>query len=178
MNIRQRKVLAGLAIYEIVLITFTLVFKPYGRYMSSSDWDSFWTWSIVVPLAAFLIYFLINWSFGKKTNILKIKKSDLKFNFSFKNIFSKFYHGKLSLPVSFFIFGFIGTAVTAFVGFLIFKNMGMARLVALPWNIYALIGIWSSADNYKGLKIWAILAKIFAVIWIINNLGKLLLGNF
>ena len=95
-----------------------------------------------------------------------------------KNIFSRFYHGKLSLPLSFFVFGFIGTALAALIGLLIFKNMGMARLVALPWNIYALIGIWSSADNYKGLKIWAILAKILAVVWLINNLGKLLLGIY
>ena len=45
--------------------------------MSSSDWDSFWVWALVVPIAAFLIYI----------NIIKIKKSDLKFNFSFKKIF-------------------------------------------------------------------------------------------
>jgi|TARA_B110001452_G_C14982115_1_gene343318 hypothetical protein len=178
MKIKDRKIVAGLAIYEITLITFVLVFKPYGRSMSSSDWDSFWVWALVVPLAAFLIYFLLNWSLGNKTNIIKIKKSDLKFNFSFKNIFSRFYHGKLSLPLSFFVFGFIGTALAALIGLLIFKNMGIARLVALPWNIYALIGIWSSADNYKGLKVWAILAKVLAVLWLINNLGKLLLGVY
>ena len=178
MRIKDRKIVAGIAIYEISLVTFVLVFRPYGRSMSSSDWNSFWVWALVIPLAAFLIYFLLNWSLGNKTDIIKIKKKDLKLNFSFKNIFSRFYHGKLSLPLSFFVFGFIGTALTAFIGFLIFKNMGMARLVALPWNIYALIGIWSSANNYKGLKVWSILAKVLAVVWLINNLGKLLLGAY
>ena len=178
MQVKERKIFAGLAIYEIVLVTFVLVFRPYGRSMSSSDWNSFWTWSLVLPVAAFLIYYLINWSLGKKTNIVKIKKSDLKFNFAFKNLFSRFYNGKLSLPLSFFVFGFIGTVIAALIGLLIFKNMGMARLVALPWNIFALIGIWSSANNYKGLKIWAILAKIFAVIWLINNFAKLIMGVY
>ena len=84
MKVKERKIFAGLAIYEIVLVTFVLVFRPYGRSMSSSDWNSFWTWSLVLPVAAFLIYYLINWSLGKKTNIVKIKKSDLKFNFAFK----------------------------------------------------------------------------------------------
>ena len=100
MRIKEKKIIAGLAIYEISLITFVLVFRPYGRSMSSSDWNSFWVWGLVVPLAVFLIYFLLNWSLGNKTDIIKIKKKDLKFNFSFKNIFSRFYHGKLSLPLT------------------------------------------------------------------------------
>ena len=40
MRIKEKKIIAGLAIYEIVLITFVLIFKPYGRSMSSSDWSS------------------------------------------------------------------------------------------------------------------------------------------
>ena len=70
MRIKDRKIVAGLAIYEITLITFVLVFKPFGRSMSSSDWNSFWVWALVVPMAAFLIYFLLNWSSGNKTNII------------------------------------------------------------------------------------------------------------
>ena len=89
----------------------------------------------------------------------------------------KFFEGKLSLPISFWVFGFIGSAVMGFVGMTITQDMGMTRLVALPWHIFILIGVWRSSNNYKGSKIFSILAKIMLVIWSLNFIaGLMLLG--
>ena len=53
----------------------------------------------------------------------------------------KFFEGKLSLPMSFWVFGFIGSAVMGFVGMIITQDMGMTRVVALPWHIFMVIGV-------------------------------------
>ena len=89
----------------------------------------------------------------------------------------KFFEGKLSLPISFWVFGFIGSAVMGFVGMIITQDMGMTRVVALPWHIFMVIGVWRSSNNYKGTKIFSILAKIMLVIWNLNFIaGLMLLG--
>tara|TARA_Y100000389_G_C16964528_1_gene272698 strand:- start:89 stop:367 length:279 start_codon:yes stop_codon:yes gene_type:complete len=89
----------------------------------------------------------------------------------------KFFEGKLSLPLSFWVFGFIGSAVMGFLGMIITQDMGMTRVVALPWHIFMLIGVWRSSNNYKGSKIFSILAKIMLVIWSLNFIaGLMLLG--
>ena len=64
-----------------------------------------------------------------------------------------FYNGKLSLPMSFWVFGFLGSAIIGAISLLFFKSMIVGRLFEVPWQIYTLIGIWGSADNYKGLKV-------------------------
>ena len=89
----------------------------------------------------------------------------------------KFFEGKLSLPISFWVFGFIGSAVMGFVGMIITQDMGMTRVVALPWHIFMVIGVWRSSNNYKGTKIFSILTKIMLVIWSLNFIaGLMLLG--
>ena len=174
MNSIQKKIIAGVGIYEVILVTFILVFEPYGRSMSSSDWSNFWIWSLLLPIAAFLVFYLFNWGFGKNTQLIKLVKNKNKSKFNFKNLMMNFYNGKLSLPISFWIFGFLGSAVIGAISLFIFQSINVGRLFAIPWQIYTLIGIWLSADNYKGLKIFPILAKIFIVLWIINNIGKLI----
>ena len=74
MNSIQKKIVAGIGIYEVVLITFVLVFEPYGSRMSSREWDNFWLWSLALPIAALAIFYLFNWGFGKNINILKGRK--------------------------------------------------------------------------------------------------------
>jgi len=89
----------------------------------------------------------------------------------------KFFEGKLSLPMSFWVFGFIGSVVMGFVGMIITQDMGMTRVVALPWHIFMVIGVWRSSNNYKGTKIFSILAKIMLVVWSLNFIaGLMLLG--
>ena len=87
----------------------------------------------------------------------------------------KFFEGKLSLPISFWVFGFIGTMIMCLIGILITQDIGMTRVVALPWYIFMLIGVWRSSNNYKGSKIFSILAKVMLVIWSLNLIGGLML---
>tara|TARA_X000000368_G_C22388063_1_gene431991 strand:- start:188 stop:472 length:285 start_codon:yes stop_codon:yes gene_type:complete len=89
----------------------------------------------------------------------------------------KFFEGKLSLPISFWVFGFIGSAIMGFIGMVITQDMGMMRVVALPWHIFMVIGVWRSSNNYKGLKIFSILAKIMLVVWSINFIAGLILAG-
>ena len=95
----------------------------------------------------------------------------------FQFVMKKFFEGKLSLPISFWVFGFIGSAIMGLIGMLITQDIGMTRVVALPWHIFMLIGVWRSSNNYKGSKIFSILAKIMLVIWSLNFIaGLMLLG--
>ncbi len=175
MNSIQKKIVAGIGIYEVVLITFVLVFEPYGSRMSSSEWENFWIWSLLLPAAAIVILYLINWGFGANLKIFKLKKNNKKYKFDLKKLMVDFYNGKLSLPLSFWVFGFLGSVIIGGVSLFIIQNMLIGRLLNLPWQIFTIIGIWGSADNYKGLKIFPILAKIFTIIWLINNVGGIIL---
>jgi len=176
MNSIQKKIIAGIGIYEVVLVTFVLVFEPYGRRMSSSEWSNFWIWSLGLPIAALVIFYLFSWGFGNNTQIFKIKKNNKKFKFDIQKIMEDFLNGKLSLPVSFWVFGFLGSVFIGFISIFIIQNMVIGRLINLCWQFFTVIGIWRSGDNYKGSKIFSILAKIFAIIWIINNVAGIILG--
>ena len=59
------------------------------------------------------------------------------------------------------------------IGLAVFKNIIIGRIIYYTLQLYALIGIWSSADKYKG-KVFSILTRVFIVLWIINNFGKLI----
>ena len=87
----------------------------------------------------------------------------------------KFFEGKLSLPISFWVFGFIGSVIMGFIGMVITQDMGMMRVVALPWHIFMVIGVWRSSNNYKGSKIFSILAKVMLVVWSVNLIAGLIL---
>jgi len=89
----------------------------------------------------------------------------------------KFFEGKLSLPISFWVFGFIGSVIMGFIGMVITQDMGMMRVVALPWHIFMVIGVWRSSNNYKGSKIFSILAKVMLVVWSINFIAGLILAG-
>ena len=87
-----------------------------------------------------------------------------------------FIEGKLSLPLSFWGFGFISLTAIGLVAVLIFPSMTFVRLVSYPFVIYVSIGIWRSSDKYKGKKIFSILAKTMIVIWNINQFLGLLVS--
>ena len=46
----------------------------------------------------------------------------------------------------------------------------------IPFQIYTVVGIWRSADKYKGAKFWAILAKVAVVFGIVSNLFSMIAG--
>ena len=177
-----KKIIAAISIYEIILITSVIIFKPFGRRMYGSEWEVFWTWFFVPPIAFLLILFVVIWAKGgninfnelKKFNFTKKSKKKQNTVFSIRGFFKDFYYGDLSLPLSFWGFGFLGSIIVAFSGGLVFQHVLPARLLAVPWQLFSAIGIWAAADKYKGNKIFSILAKVFIVIWIINNIGKII----
>ena len=91
-----------------------------------------------------------------------------------KNYYSKFINGNISLPISFWLFGLIGAMIvgSSIVLILIFLNIfsnPLFRILCFPYLIITTIGIWQSANNYNGLKVWPIGAKIILVLWNLQN---------
>ena len=97
-----------------------------------------------------------------------------------KNFFVKFWDGELSLPMSYWGVGLgIGILYGGIAGiFTVIVDLSDDALwgFIIPFQIYTVVGIWRSSNNYKGPKYWAVLAKIAVVIGIISNLSSLLLG--
>ena len=97
-----------------------------------------------------------------------------------KNFFVRFWDGDLSLPMSYWgvgvgiaiIFGFLVGAFTISVGMSEEAMWGFF----IPFQIYTVVGIWRSADKYKGTKFWAILAKVAVIFGIVSNLFSMIAG--
>ena len=97
-----------------------------------------------------------------------------------ENFFVRFWNGDLSLPMSYWgvgvgigiIFGFLVGAFTIAVGMSEDAMWGFF----IPFQIYTVVGIWRSADKYRGTKFWAILAKIAVIIGIVSNLFSMIYG--
>ena len=70
------------------------------------------------------------------------------------------------------IFGFLVGAFTISVGMSEDAMWGFL----IPFQIYTVVGIWRSADKYKGAKFWAILAKVAVVFGIVSNLFSMIAG--
>ena len=97
-----------------------------------------------------------------------------------KNFFVKFWDGELSLPMSYWGVGLgIGILYGGIAGiFTVIAGLSDDALwgFIIPFQIYTVVGIWRSSNNYKGPKFWSVLAKIAVVIGILSNLSSLLLG--
>ncbi len=98
-----------------------------------------------------------------------------------KNLFVSFWNGELSLPLSYwgvgigigFLFGFI---ILAFVIAVDLSEDALWGFI-IPFQIYTVVGIWRSANKYRGPKYWSILAKLAIIVGVISNLFSLLTGN-
>ena len=97
-----------------------------------------------------------------------------------KNFFIKFWDGELSLPMSYWGVGLgIGILYGGIAGiFTVIAGLSDDALwgFIIPFQIYTVVGIWRSSNNYKGPKFWSVLAKIAVVIGTLSNLSSLLLG--
>ena len=97
-----------------------------------------------------------------------------------ENFFVRFWNGELSLPMSYWgvgvgigiLFGFI---IVAFVSDAGLSDDAMWGFI-IPFQIYTVVGIWRSANKYKGAKFWAILAKVAVVFGVVSNLLSMLAG--
>ena len=103
-----------------------------------------------------------------------MKKKRKKIN---KNYLKKFWGGNFSLPVSYWLFGFVYSfiigLVIIFIGMIIGFSENMWGVVILPWTVFWAVGCWRSADKYKGLTVWQVLAKISIVLSIIQGLASI-----
>jgi len=97
-----------------------------------------------------------------------------------ENFFVRFWNGKLSLPMSYWGVGVgLGIAFGFIVGiFTVLMGMSEDAMwgFLIPFQIYTVVGIWRSSNNYKGPKFWAVLAKIAIVLGVISNFGQMIAG--
>jgi hypothetical protein len=97
-----------------------------------------------------------------------------------KNLLYNFWYGKIALWKSYWIVGELINALILLLIFNIeityFKNINLAnqllflsfdnfhflnKITLLIWTTFITIGIWRSAEKYKGNLIWIILTLIF-----------------
>ena len=97
-----------------------------------------------------------------------------------KNYFNKFWDGELSLPVSFWLFGLVYAFFVALIIIVTAELMGFPEstlgILILPWTIFWAVGCWRSCFNYKGSKVWPILAKISIVLGLISGIVDAIVG--
>ena len=102
-----------------------------------------------------------------KKNSKKIKKNK-------KNYFEKFWNGELSLPISYWLFGFVYSFLIAIFLIIITRfSENLVGILILPWTIFWAVGCWRAADKYKGLMLWSVLSKISIVLSIIQGLASI-----
>ena len=80
-----------------------------------------------------------------------------------RSVLRRLWEGEISLPVTYWVFGFLGNAVlnATYVGAsLIAPELGALLLFPLLgyWYLMA-VAIWRSAGNYEGPAVWAMLAR-------------------
>ena len=99
--------------------------------------------------------------------------------FNMSNLLINFWYGKISLWKSFWIVGeLLNTLVILaiyYVEFKYFNNINLFvhlpsfdfynlswinKIIFIIWSIFITVGIWRSAESYKGSKIWIILTLI------------------
>ena len=100
------------------------------------------------------------------------------------NIFFLYLKGRYPLKISFwgvYVFGW--NVALGFVFYAFFSNIGIVKesidIISHPITILLAIGVWNSAKNYKGKKIWSILSRIavsIQVIAVIVNIILLIFG--
>lgn len=85
------------------------------------------------------------------------------------NFFIKFYRGQYPLGYSFWIVGFLTSLIISLFAYgierlLINHFMTItSSVIAIVWNLFLIVGIWRSTNNYLGKKIWKLLARIFLI---------------
>jgi len=100
------------------------------------------------------------------------------------NFFARYWAGEYSLPLSFWIVGFVGTLLAAFLfgivtllfqgmdfdPYLSFAYLGSIWLSAGMWGIFEAVGTWRSARRYKAEKVgvgkpyhWAVIAQVVVI---------------
>ncbi len=91
------------------------------------------------------------------------------------NLLKKFYAGDIILWKSYWLVGVLFSLVVGAVAGLIMLSTGIITLGKIfygAWMIVSFVGVWRSADKYKGPRYWSNLAKIGTVVGIIQVLSS------
>jgi hypothetical protein len=86
----------------------------------------------------------------------------------------------LGLAKTYWIFGVVGNIFMGLIARLMIVSGMDIHGVLIITSIYSIavwIAVWISANNYKGPKIWAFLAKLSVVLGILGTIGQLGLIN-
>ena len=90
-----------------------------------------------------------------------------------ENFLKNFWKGKLKLWQSFWLVGGIGGIIIGqiilFIEEKFFYNVSISpsdisirgKALILIWVVYSTVGIWRSAENYRGSSFWKISTKIY-----------------
>jgi hypothetical protein len=97
-----------------------------------------------------------------------------------ENIVKKFWHGQLTLWKSYWLIGELLNAVFVliilnieirvldnklmdnFLPFIRFNNLHfLNKLILISWTVIITVGIWRSAENYRGPFMWIVITLIF-----------------
>jgi len=92
-----------------------------------------------------------------------------------KGFFSRLVNGDFGLAKTYWLYG---VAVGIVINFLsrIVPSLGALAVIlvlAIPYQVMVLLGVWRAADKYQGRKAWAILAKIATVLGWLGVLASL-----
>ena len=79
------------------------------------------------------------------------------------NIITKFIKGEITLWKSFWLVGYLYPSILSII-FYLFALSELLFLIYIVFYPFYLIGIWRSANNYKGKKIWKYLTKTWIVV--------------
>ncbi len=96
------------------------------------------------------------------------------------NIINNFWNGKIKLWKSYWLVGellnalvilivfnlevrfFNNNSLTNFLPFLNFSDFTfISKFIMIVWTLFITVGIWRSAENYKGNIVWIVLTLIF-----------------
>lgn len=87
-----------------------------------------------------------------------------------KAIFEKLWKGDVPLIQTFWLYYFVGIILLRLVVGIISPFLG---IIIIAWAAFMVIPIWRSASKYEGNNLFALLAKIAAVLITLGVLGSL-----
>lgn len=92
-----------------------------------------------------------------------------------KNFFTKLEMGEYGLAKTFWLYGFLVRVIAnGILKFISNKNIFIVCILLYAlYELFVMVGIWRAANQYKGLKLWAALAKVAIILGIFAMLVSL-----
>jgi hypothetical protein len=93
------------------------------------------------------------------------------------DIFKGLKDGDFGLAKTYWLFFVLGTLILTLPmdGLTNLVPFAIYSLLCLAYSVTVILGVWNSANRYTGLKLWAILAKLAAIIGFLYVILSILL---